>query len=159
MAILNTIRFLSVLCVALVMAAGLAHVLELPHKMELSADDYLVVQQIYRGWSLLGIPAILGAVLTGILALLVREQRAPFRYTLGAEICVVLGLAVFFVFTFPVNKETLDWTRLPEHWDALRRIWEYSHATGAALYFTAFVLLILSLLTGRSYGSRGSLFR
>jgi len=33
----------------------MAHLLELPKKIKLSAEDYLIVQQIYRGWSLLGV--------------------------------------------------------------------------------------------------------
>ena len=36
-------------------APALAHLLELPNKIGLSRDDYLIVQQIYRGWALLGI--------------------------------------------------------------------------------------------------------
>ena len=37
------------------MAAGMAHLFELPNKIHLSREDYLTVQQIYRGWALLGI--------------------------------------------------------------------------------------------------------
>jgi hypothetical protein len=44
-------RFLSILFVALTMAPSVAHLLELPNKLSLPADDYLTVQQIYRGWA------------------------------------------------------------------------------------------------------------
>ncbi len=156
---LNTIRFLSLVCLALVMAASLAHVFALPHKMALSGEEYLVVQQIYRGWSLFGIPAFLGLALTGLLALMVRQQHTPFRLTMIAQACIALSLAVFFLFTLPVNRKTLNWTVLPEQWEALRQTWEYSHATVALLFCTAFVLLVLSVLAGRNYSSQASFFR
>ncbi len=47
---LNAIRFLSLLCTAVSMSAGLAHRMELPRKIGMSAQDDLTVQQIYRGW-------------------------------------------------------------------------------------------------------------
>jgi hypothetical protein len=47
-------RFFSLLFAALALAPALAHLLELPNKIGLSRDNYLVVQQIYRGWALSG---------------------------------------------------------------------------------------------------------
>ena len=41
--------FLSLLFTALALAGGFAHLFELLNKIELSAQDYLTVQQIYRG--------------------------------------------------------------------------------------------------------------
>jgi hypothetical protein len=52
---LTTARFFSLLFVALALAPALAHLLELPNKIGLSHDAYLTVQQIYRGWALLGL--------------------------------------------------------------------------------------------------------
>jgi hypothetical protein len=52
---LKIARFLSLLFVALVLAPALAHLLELPNKINLTREEYLVVQQIYNGWQLLGI--------------------------------------------------------------------------------------------------------
>jgi hypothetical protein len=37
----------------------------MPNKMVLSREDYLTVQQIYRGWALLGI-AVAGALISTI---------------------------------------------------------------------------------------------
>lgn len=51
----RTARFWSLLFAALALAPALAHLLELPNKIGLSRDDYLAVQQIYRGWALLGL--------------------------------------------------------------------------------------------------------
>src|SRR6266550_2992731 len=49
----------------------------------------------------------------------------------GAPILPIL--IVFLVFTFPANRQTANWTVLPENWQELRRRWEYSHAVGAGL--------------------------
>ncbi len=59
---LKTIRFLSLLLVAISLGAGLAHLFALANKMHLPGAEYLVVQQIYRGWALLGI-AVIGTLL------------------------------------------------------------------------------------------------
>ena len=72
-----------------------------------------------------------------------------FALTLAAAICIALSLVVFFTFAYPANVQTANWTVLPEHWEALRRRWEYSHAAGAGLYFLALSFLTISLLTRR----------
>lgn len=149
MNLVNILRFLSVLLTAISMSAGLAHLFALPNKIDLVRDAYLTVQQIYRGWALLGI-AVIGALLsTLVLTMVVRTDRRLFRMTLTAAACLALSLVVFFLFTYPANQQTLNWTVLPDHWQALRRQWEYAHAVDAGLYFIAFVSLLLSLLVDR----------
>jgi len=146
---LNVLRFASVMLTAVAMAAAFAHLLELPNKIGLSREAYLTVQQIYRGWALLGIVVVGALVSTTALALQVRGTPAEFYLTVAAALCIALSLLVFFVFTFPTNRHTSNWTVLPENWQELRRRWEYSHAVGAGLYFLALSLLTLSLLVGR----------
>jgi ABC-type cobalamin transport system permease subunit len=149
MARLNGLRFLSLLLVVISLSAGLAHLFALPNKIAMSREEYLVAQQIYRGWALLGIATVGALLSTLLLAMLLRRQRQPCYLPLGAALCVVASLLVFFVFTYPANQATLNWTQLPAHWQALRRQWEFSHATGAGLYLIAFVLLTRSLLAKR----------
>ena len=147
--LIKTVQFVALLCLAISMAGGWAHLLELPGKIALSRDDYLTVQQIYRGWALLGI-AVVGALgATAALTVLQRGQGAPFYFALAATLCIALSLVVFFSVTFPANRATQDWTVLPEGWESLRRRWEYSHATGAILYLVALASLVLSVLSGR----------
>jgi hypothetical protein len=55
--------FLSLLFAGLAMAPAFAHLLELPNKINLPRDEYFTVQQIYRGWALLGI-VVVGALLS-----------------------------------------------------------------------------------------------
>jgi hypothetical protein len=152
---LMLLRFLAVMFTAIAMAAGFAHLLELPNKMPLSRGDYLVVQQIYDGWVLLGV-AVLGALVTsGILALQVCARPTQFYLTLAATACIALSLLLFFIFTYPANQATQNWTILPDNWESLRQQWEYSPAAGAGLYFLALSALTLSLLLDRPELSPG----
>jgi hypothetical protein len=146
-------RFLSLLLVVLTMVPSAAHLLELPNKISLPAQDYLTVQQIYRGWALLGI-VIIGAVLSTAAHLIVLHlARRPYAIVAVGLACLIAGQAVFWTFTFPVNQETVNWTVLPEGWTQLRAQWEYSHAAGALLNFSAFLALLWAALRERDGSS------
>jgi hypothetical protein len=143
---LDAARFFSLLFAALALGPALAYLLELPNKIQLSRDDYLTVQQIYRGWALLGI-VVVGALMASLAhAMLVRRHRRAFVPAALAFACLVGTQIVFWLFTFPANRRTENWTTLPENWEALRAQWEYSHAASAFLNIAALVLLILAVL-------------
>jgi hypothetical protein len=142
---LKVLFFVSLVSVAISMAAGWAHLLEMHAKLGLSRDDYLTVQQIYRGWALLGV--VVFAALGSALWLAVATHRTTMFVPCLIAACAVAGsLAVFFMFTFPANQATANWTLLPADWMVLRRNWEYSHAIGAILYFVALTSLVVALL-------------
>lgn len=147
--VLNALRFFSVMLSAVAMAGGFAHLLALPNKMPLEIDEYRTVQQIYRGWALLGVPIFGALATTLVLALMERRRPKVCALTLAAALCISISLGIFFLFTFPANQETANWTILPDNWQALRQQWEYSHAVGALLYFAALGTLTLSLLVDR----------
>ncbi|MEP6934441.1 MAG: hypothetical protein ABI988_10935, partial [Nitrospirota bacterium] len=63
---------------ALALAPGMAHVLKLPNKINVSREDYLTVQHIYRGWTLLGFFFFGALVSTLVLTLLVRHDSNAF---------------------------------------------------------------------------------
>jgi hypothetical protein len=142
-------RFLSLLFVALALGPALAHLLELPNKIGLSRDEYLVVQQIYRGWALLGFVVIPALLSTLALAVLVRRRPGEFGPALTAFLALLGSQVVFWTFTFPANQQTANWTILPDNWAALRRQWEYSHAAAAILDLVALLGVIVSVLSGR----------
>jgi hypothetical protein len=142
-------RFLSLLFVALALGPALAHLLELPNKIGLSRDEYLVVQQIYRGWALLGFVVIPALLSTLALAVLVRRRPGEFGPALTAFLALLGSQVVFWTFTFPANQQTANWTMLPDNWAALRRQWEYSHAAAAILDLVALLGVIVSVLSGR----------
>jgi|SRR5689334_15534955 hypothetical protein len=143
---LTIARFLSLLFVALSLAPAMAHVLELPHKIGMSAADYLIVQQIYRGWALLGVVILIALVSTLVVAILERQDDRGFWLSGSAFLCLVAAQIVFWTYTYPVNVETQNWTTLPDNWMSLRTHWEYSHATGAAFTLLAFVLLLIDVM-------------
>ena len=146
---IRIIQFLSLLFAALALGPAMAHLLELPNKINLSREDYLTLQQIYRGWNLLGI--IVAAALISALALTItlrREQRA-FVFALIGLLCLVGTQVVFWTYTYPANQITNNWTMLPDNWMQLRRQWEYSHATSAVLNLLALCSLIASVLVRR----------
>jgi hypothetical protein len=135
----------SVVSVAITMAAGWAHLLEMHSKLALSRDDYFTVQQIYRGWALLGVFVFAALGTTSWLAAATRRS-VMFMPCLVAAGAVALGLVLFFAFTFPANQATSNWTTIPPGWMALRQRWEYGHAAGAMLYFVALLSLFIALL-------------
>lgn len=146
---IRILQFAALLFTAIAMAGGWAHLLELPNKIALSRDEYLTVQQLYRGWALLGIAVVGALVSTAALTVLQRGTGRPFFLALTAALCIALSLVIFFSVTFPANQATQNWTVLPEGWEALRRQWEYSHAAGALLYFVAMAAHALSIITER----------
>ena len=83
------------------------------------------------------------------LALLLRGRGAPFVLALFAFLCIGLTLVVFFIWTYPANQATNNWTMIPDNWEQLRREWEYSHAANAVVTFAAFCSVTLSVLTTR----------
>jgi hypothetical protein len=141
----TTLKLASVLLTAVAMSAGFAHLLELPNKIVLSAEDYLTVQQIYRGWALLGGVIFAALACTLALAFVQRRHRRAFGLSAGAVACIAASLVVFFAVTYPANQATRNWTVLPEGWESLRQQWEYGHAVSAGLYFMALAALVLSL--------------
>ena len=148
------VQFLSLLFAALALAPALAHLMELPNKIGLSREAYLAVQQIYRGWALLGIVVIGAMVFTFALAVLSRGRGRTFALALIGFLCIVGTQVIFWTFTFPANQATANWTTLPENWMALRTQWEYSHAASAVLNLIAFVSIALSVLSDKAAAGR-----
>ena len=143
----QTIAFASVVFAALALVPAMAHVLEMRSKLALSRADYRTVQQIYRGWSLAGVVVVAALVATAVLAYDMRHETARFALAMSALACIAGTQVVFWIWTFPVNKATSNWTVLPDDWERLRRRWERSHAASAALNLLA--LLCLAALLAR----------
>jgi hypothetical protein len=143
---LKMVRFFAVVFVALALVPGGAHLSELPNKITMPPDQYMVVQQICRGWALFGIVVFAALIFTGAHTLLVRREPTALRLSLTAFLCLAAAQAIFWIFTFPMNVASADWSKIPDHFEAARRQWEYSHAAGAALTLVALFALIGSLL-------------
>jgi hypothetical protein len=147
--VLKIVQFLALMLTALALIPAGAHLFAFANKISLAADQYFIVQSIYRGWALLGI-ALVGALVGNLLlAILLRGRGTPFVWALVAFLCVVLSLVIFFTWTFPANQATGNWTAIPANWEHLRRQWEYSHAANAVVTFAALGSVVLSVLTMR----------
>ena len=127
-----------------------AHLFELPGKIDLDRDAYFTVQGIYAGWAWFAVPIFAAILANG--ALFFAERRrdpAAARAALLSSALIVVSLIVFFIWVFPGNQDTANWTEMPDNWEALRRQWEYGHAASAVIVFAAL------LATGRALISSG----
>jgi hypothetical protein len=136
--------FVALLSTAVALGAALAHLLELPNKIRLPVDEYFIVQGIYRGWNRLGL--VLFVQLLSILTLIALSSRKSgvFWSAVLALLCLMGAQALFWLYTFPANVATANWTVVPQDWEQLRRQWEFSHAAGALLQLGAMIALIIA---------------
>jgi len=137
---------LALVLTVLALIPAAAHVLELPNKLPMEREAYLIVQKVYRGWSFSGIVVVAALIATLWLAV-VADDRAEIPATL-AFLAILLTQVIFWLFTFPVNRRTHNWTEVPENWEQLRDQWEISHAASAFLNFFAFVCVAMAILSG-----------
>jgi DMSO reductase anchor subunit len=138
--------FVALLATSFALGGALAHAFELPNKIGMAREAYFTVQTIYSGWNRLAFVLIIE--LAGILAVILLYRADP-RVLWPA--CAALGglvgaQIVFWVWTFPANQATANWTQQPENWEALRSQWEYSHLAGAVFQTIAMAGLIIAVL-------------
>lgn len=145
---MNLLRASAVLLTALALIPGGAQVFELPNKLELPEQQYFIVQQIYRGWALLGGVIFVALAVNAALAFLLWRRRESFGWPLLASAAIAASLVVFFVWVYPGNVATENWTVVPADWQALRTRWEFGHAAAA--------LLILIALCATAFTRTGS---
>jgi hypothetical protein len=160
--VFQTLQVVTLILVAFAMAMALAHVLELPGKLRLSKDEYLVVQTIYYpGFTIGGASEPAGMIALLLLVLFTPAASAAFWLTLGALGALAAAHAVYWTVTHPVNnfwlkdfelkpigagffsfdplKRSGD-SRMPD-WTVFRDRWEYSHVVRAGLALLSLTLL------------------
>jgi MFS family permease len=141
-------QFLAVVLTALALLPGGAHVMSLPAKIAMPEDPYFVVQQVYRGWAWAGVLIFLAIFANFAAAFFTQGNRR--RLFAAAGLLIVATIALFFVWTYPANEATGNWTSVPDNWEQLRTEWEYSHAVNAALTFLALLCAVGAALSGGS---------
>jgi hypothetical protein len=144
--IMKAVQFVTVILIALSLIPGGAHLMELPNKIGLDRDSYLVVQQIYRGWAYAGFILIPAIAATLILAVLSWSQRTPFLFATASFVLMAASVVSFFMWVYPVNQLTENWTVAPENWQALRAQWEYVHAINAVVTLAALISALVATL-------------
>jgi hypothetical protein len=147
---LKTTRFLSLLLVALTLGMTFCHVMEIPGKLRLDGAEWLTVQHnLYVAFGIVGAAIeVLSILLTWAVAFMARKRRPAAYWTLGAALCVTLGLIVWFALVAPMNAALSGWTpeTLPADWASYRNQWELGHAIHAALFGLGFGALVVALL-------------
>jgi MFS family permease len=138
-------QFLAVILTALALLPGGAHLMALPAKIAMPEDPYFVAQQVYRGWAWAGVVIFL-AIFTNLAAAFLTHGRRRQLFAV-AGLLIAATLALFFVWTYPANQATGNWTSVPENWEQLRIQWEYSHAVNAALTFLALLCAVGAALS------------
>jgi hypothetical protein len=140
-------QFVAVICTAIALLPGGAHLMALPAKIDMPEQPYFVAQQIYRGWAWAGV-AIFAAIFANFAsAILARAHPKQFWLSLAAGLLVAATLAVFFAWTYPANQVTGNWTSVPDGWEQLRVQWEYSHAANAVITFVALLCSVGAALS------------
>ena len=144
---MRILQLAAVLLTALELVPSEAHLFELGRKIGLSQDSHLIVQQIYRGWALFGIVLIAAMVTNLAVAVALWRQARPYWPSLAAGSLLSATLGILFLWIYPVNQATDNWTIAPADWQKLRLQWELSHAVDAILTFAALCFATLSVLT------------
>jgi hypothetical protein len=145
--LLKFLSLIAVVSVAICLVPVGAHFFELANKMSMSQPEYMAVQKIYAGWSFFGIAVVAALLLTLTHTFMMRGDRAAFFLSLVAFLCLAATQGVFWVFTYPVNVASNNWTVTPADFEAARRQWEYSHAISAVLTFVALVAITASVVS------------
>jgi hypothetical protein len=78
--------------------------------------------------------------------IVLRRLGRSFSFALASFLLIAATLAIFFVWTFPTNQATNNWTVAPKNWNELRSQWEYSHAANAMVTFAALVCVAIAVL-------------
>ena len=105
------------------------------------------MQQLYAGWALFGFVLAAALVTNLVLAGLLLHDRMAFSLALLAAGAVAVNLLIFFIWEYPANQATANWTRPTEDWEQLRRNWEYSHAVNALVTLIGFCSATLAALS------------
>lgn len=141
----DVLFFIAIFATVIALGGALAHIFELPRKMVLSREDYFTVQQIYAGWDLFSLVLLIQFLSLVLLALRALREYCVFRPVLAALLLMIAAQVIFWLFTFPANVATQNWTHIPPDWDMLRRRWEYSHAAGAICQLLGLCSLVWAL--------------
>lgn len=153
------LEIVAMILVVLALVPAMAHALELPGKLRLDQNGYLIVQPIYYpGFTFAGMAEPVAIIVTAVL-LVVARGTAAFGLAMTALLALIVAHAVYWLVTHPVNK---FWLRDEElaapgarffaaggiargDWTRLRDRWEYSHVARALLTFAAFVALAVAV--------------
>lgn len=145
-------RFMTLMLTSLSLSLSMAHLLELPQRMQFDQQLWVrvtVIENVYRLFGSVGAVFEIAAVLAAIvLMFLVRRRGSTFYWTFGGAILLVLAFVSWIMFVAPMNAEFSRWltTPVPLDWTRYRDQWEYAHAANALIKIFGLSLLVISVL-------------
>ena len=152
MTLIRAWRFITLMLASFSLSLSMAHLLELPQRMQFDQQLWVrvtVVENVYKLFGSVGAVFEVTAILTAIvLAFLVRKHGSTFYWTLGGAILLVLAFVSWIVFVLPMNAEFAQWgtNPIPADWTRYREQWEYAHAVNALIKIIGLSLLVISVL-------------
>ncbi|MGV0103883.1 DUF1772 domain-containing protein [Nostoc sp. DSM 114160] len=152
MTLIQLWRFITMMLASFSLGLSMAHLLELPRRMQFDQQLWVkvtVFENVYRYFGSVGAAFEIGSVLAAIvLGFLVRKRGSTFYWTLVGAIFLVLALVSWVIFVAPMNAEFATWltNRVPSNWTRYRNQWEYTHAVNALLKIIGFSSLVISVL-------------
>lgn len=157
------LQVLTVFLVAVAMALGLAHAIELPGKLRLPKEHYLAMQSTYYpGFTLAGAAEPIGLLMMILLLVVTPHGTAAFWLTTAAFAALLVMHMTYWPLTHPVNNFWLKHADLKvmsagffsfdplkraagsgePDWTVLRDRWEFSHVVRAGLGVLSLILII-----------------
>ncbi|HEY9799473.1 MAG TPA: hypothetical protein V6D25_03885 [Leptolyngbyaceae cyanobacterium] len=98
-------RFITILLASLSLGLSIAHLLELPRRMQFDQQLWVrvtVFENVYRYFGSVGAAFEIGSVIAAVvLAFLVRKRGVTFYWTLGGAIALVLAIVSWMMFVAP----------------------------------------------------------
>jgi len=152
MTLIRAWRFITLMLASFSLSLSMAHLLELPQRMQFDQQLWVrvtVVENVYKLFGSVGAVFEVTAILTAIvLAFLVRKHGSTFYWTLGGAILLVLAFVSWIMFVLPMNAEFAQWgtNPIPADWTRYRDQWEYAHAVNALIKIIGLSLLVISVI-------------
>jgi hypothetical protein len=149
---LKLIRFIAILFAAFSMSLSMAHLMEMPPRLQFDQELWVKVTVIEGAYDLFGsVGAVfeVGAILLAfILTVMVRKNNATFYWTLCGALALLVALISWIIFVADANAELAKWLTepVPSNWTQTRNQWEYAHAVNAFIKIAGFCMLLMSVL-------------
>lgn|SRR5579885_1844746 len=146
---LRVLSFFALVFTAVALIPVGAHLFALPNKIGMAQQPYFIAQSVYYGWALLGLVLVPAVLIDAGLAMMLRCEGLAFKLAAAGSLCMAATLVIFFIWVYPANVATQNWTAVPADWQVLRWQWEWGHAIDAVLTFVAFCLIAWAALLPR----------
>ena len=129
---LKIASLVSLFFLAVALGVSFSHLLQAGPKATLSAEDFLMVQQVLISRYGIGVGLVesLAVLSLGVAAFLAREMRPRFLLTLAALGCVLAMIAIWAIWINPINQTVNSWSAstVPADWPTTRDLWHRLHA-------------------------------